>query len=88
MDYMFFMSFADSPISQIYVSYDIACQWYKNIWEHMALFDWEVQFKEDEKFVVFLIPKFHLPAHIEQCNIDFSFNLTPFIGHTDGEAPE
>ncbi|KAJ7776683.1 hypothetical protein B0H14DRAFT_2631689 [Mycena olivaceomarginata] len=46
------------------------------------------EFKEDEKFVVFLVPKFHLPAHIEQCNIDFSFNLTPFVGRTDGEAPE
>ncbi|KAJ7270337.1 hypothetical protein C8J57DRAFT_1435473 [Mycena rebaudengoi] len=31
---------------------------------------------------------FHLPAHIEACNILFSFNLTPFVGQTDGEAPE
>jgi hypothetical protein len=89
MDYMFFMSLADSPIVRLYVSYDIACQWHKNIWDRMTLFDWEIQFKEDQKkFIVFLVPKFHLPAHIEQCNIDFSFNLTPFVGRTDGEAPE
>ncbi|KAJ7817192.1 hypothetical protein B0H14DRAFT_3474825 [Mycena olivaceomarginata] len=31
---------------------------------------------------------FHLPAHIEACNILFSFNLAPYVGQTDGEAPE
>ncbi|KAJ7508029.1 hypothetical protein B0H11DRAFT_1685302, partial [Mycena galericulata] len=41
-----------------------------------------------KKYLVFLVPKFHLPAHIELCNILFSFNLTPFVGRTDGEAPE
>jgi hypothetical protein len=40
------------------------------------------------KNVVFLVPKFHLPAHIEQCQIDFSFNLSRYVGWTDGEAPE
>ncbi|KAJ6613762.1 hypothetical protein B0H10DRAFT_2222001 [Mycena sp. CBHHK59/15] len=45
----------------------------------------ELYFKEGKKFVVFLIPKFHLPAHIEACNILFSFNLTRFVGMTDAE---
>jgi hypothetical protein len=39
-------------------------------------------------FIQFLVPKFHLPAHIEDCNNDFSFNLTCGVGRTDGEAPE
>ncbi|KAF8146113.1 hypothetical protein K438DRAFT_1435341, partial [Mycena galopus ATCC 62051] len=38
--------------------------------------------------VVFLVPKFHLPAHIEKCNINCSFNLTPYVGRTNGEASE
>ncbi|KAJ7814729.1 hypothetical protein B0H13DRAFT_2218818, partial [Mycena leptocephala] len=89
MDYMFFMSLAGSPIKHLYVSYDIACQWHKNISERMKIFDFDdVQFKDGEKYVVFLIPKFHLPAHIELCNIMYSFNLTPCVGRTDGEAPE
>ncbi|KAJ7314860.1 hypothetical protein DFH08DRAFT_917800 [Mycena albidolilacea] len=41
-----------------------------------------------KRYYVWLIPKFHLPAHIEACNILFSFNLTPYVGQTDGEAPE
>ena len=36
----------------------------------------------------FLVPKFHLPAHIEKCHQDYSFNYAPGIGRTDGEAPE
>ncbi|KAJ7920511.1 hypothetical protein B0H13DRAFT_1605382 [Mycena leptocephala] len=89
MDYMFFMSLAGSPLQRLYISYNIACQWHKNIRERMKIFDYEgVQFKDGERYVVFLVPKFHLPAHIELCNILFSFNLTPYIGRTDGEAPE
>ncbi|KAJ6563476.1 hypothetical protein B0H10DRAFT_2239446 [Mycena sp. CBHHK59/15] len=43
-----------------------------------------------EKFVTFLVPKFHLPAHIEACNLKFNFLLTrdTDVGQTDGEAPE
>ncbi|KAJ7886289.1 hypothetical protein B0H13DRAFT_2342938 [Mycena leptocephala] len=57
--------------------------------KRLYIFDFDdVQFKDGEKYVVFLIPKFHLPAHIELCNIMYSFNLTPCVGRTDGEAPE
>lgn len=88
MDYMFFMSLAGSALLWLYVSYDIACQWYKNISTRMQIFAEDIQFKNKEKNIVFLVPKFHLPAHIEECNIQFSFNLTRFVGRTDGEAPE
>jgi hypothetical protein len=42
---------------------------------------------EPESFK-FLVPKFHLLAHIEVCNLKFSFHLTRDVGQTDGEAPE
>lgn len=35
-----------------------------------------------------LVPKFHLPAHILPCQLAYSFNLSPGVGRTDGEAPE
>ncbi|KAJ6449491.1 hypothetical protein C8R45DRAFT_849722, partial [Mycena sanguinolenta] len=91
MDYMLFMSMLGSVLLWLFISYDIACQWYKNLWTRMEIFPAEAQWRQDEqkrKKAVFLVPKFHLPAHIEQCNIDFSFNLTRFVGRTDGEAPE
>ena len=36
----------------------------------------------------FLVPEFHLPAHIEKCQQFFSFNYAKFVGQTDGEALE
>jgi hypothetical protein len=88
MDYMFFVSLAGSLLHRLYISYDIVCQWHKNIWEHMKIFDSKIQFKDSEKYIVFLVPKFHLPMHIKLCNILFSFNLTPFVRRIDREALE
>ncbi|KAJ7495442.1 hypothetical protein FB451DRAFT_1077072 [Mycena latifolia] len=89
MDYMFFRSITGTELMRFFVSYDIACQWHINIWTRM------LQYKNDDitldgagRFVTFLVPKFHLPAHIEACNLRFSFNLTRDVGQTDGEAPE
>ncbi|KAF6750108.1 hypothetical protein DFP72DRAFT_772022, partial [Ephemerocybe angulata] len=36
----------------------------------------------------FLVPKFHLPAHIAACQTKYAFMLTPGAGLGDGEAPE
>ncbi|KAF7353234.1 CxC2 domain-containing protein [Mycena sanguinolenta] len=89
MDYMFFKSIAGTDLVQFFVSYDIACQWHINIWKRMAEYKNEaIMIDGKGKFMTFLIPKFHLPAHIEKCNLRFSFHLTPYVGQTDGEAPE
>ncbi|KAJ7788895.1 hypothetical protein B0H14DRAFT_3095035 [Mycena olivaceomarginata] len=73
MDYLFFMSLTSCILLQLF---------------RMHIFDPHTQLKGGKTSVGFLVPKFHLPAHIESCNLLFSFNLTPFVGRTDGEAPE
>ncbi|KAJ7775778.1 hypothetical protein B0H14DRAFT_2401678, partial [Mycena olivaceomarginata] len=89
MDYMFFRSIAGSPLLRFFVSYDIACQWHINIWRRLAAYqDPDLLVAGNKPFYTFLVPKFHLPAHIEACNLRFSFHLTPEVGQTDGEAPE
>jgi hypothetical protein len=89
MDYMLWKSLENhDDIVQLFISYDIVCQWYKNIWRRLASYHPKLCERGGRRFYVWLIPKFHLPAHIEACNIRFSFNLTPFVGQTDGEAPE
>ncbi|KAG1720793.1 uncharacterized protein EDB91DRAFT_1256828 [Suillus paluster] len=47
-----------------------------------------MQLPQAIKTVSFFVPKFHLPAHIEQCQTLFSFNFKSRVGRTDGEAPE
>ncbi|KAJ7885134.1 hypothetical protein B0H14DRAFT_3082330 [Mycena olivaceomarginata] len=92
MDYMLWKSLKnDDEIIQLFISYDIVCQWSKNIWRRLAQYNPELRQSAGnpkDRYYVWLIPKFHLPAHIEACNILFSFNLTPYVGQTDGEAPE
>ncbi|KAJ6484283.1 hypothetical protein DFH09DRAFT_1252934 [Mycena vulgaris] len=88
MDYMFFKSLEGSVLQLFYVSYDIACQWHKNIWDRMQIYERTIRQENQHRYFVFLVPKFHLPAHIESCNIKFSFLLTRYVGQTDGESPE
>jgi hypothetical protein len=72
----------------LFISYDIACQWHKNFWKRMKIFPPDEALSDTVKYIRYLIPKFHLPAHVEECNLGFSFNLTKGVGRTDGEAPE
>ncbi|KAJ7447046.1 hypothetical protein B0H11DRAFT_2151984 [Mycena galericulata] len=92
MDYMLWKSLKDyDELVMLIVSYDIVCQWSINIWRRLEKYGPELRERAgdpDQRYYQWLIPKFHLPAHIEACNILYSFNLTPYVGQTDGEAPE
>ncbi|KAM6489836.1 hypothetical protein JOM56_014648 [Amanita muscaria] len=89
MDYMFWSGLRLYKLPKIVMSYDIACQWGRNFAARMASkfpADWSINC--GQTFVKKLVPKFHLPAHIEKCQVNFSFNYTKCVGRTDGEAPE
>jgi hypothetical protein len=88
MDYLFFSSMLHAYFIWLVMSYDIVCQWYVHLWERMLGFPDRLHIDLEGKEVTFLVPKFHLPAHVEKCQTEFSFNLTRGIGCTDGEAPE
>lgn len=90
MDYFFISSLRRGPLPRrLVVSYDIACQWSKNLLQRAEMYPSNpLSPTPDDLELVFLVPKFHLPAHISQCQIDYSFNLTPHVGRTDGESVE
>ncbi|KAG1718746.1 hypothetical protein EDB19DRAFT_1649704, partial [Suillus lakei] len=89
MDYMFFSSMQTaSTLQVINISYDIACQWSKNLWTHMSAFPQQYHLDHNMKTIMFLVPKFHLPAHILSCQTTYSFNFIKGVRRTDGEAPE
>ncbi|KAJ7302317.1 hypothetical protein DFH08DRAFT_978037 [Mycena albidolilacea] len=70
MDYMLWKSLESyDDLVELFISYDIVCQWHKNIWTRLASYNPELRMRG-------------------ACNILFSFNLTPHVGQTDGEAPE
>ncbi|KAG2137014.1 hypothetical protein DEU56DRAFT_871445 [Suillus clintonianus] len=70
------------------ISYDIACQWSKHLWERMSRYPSQIHFSGDSKILTFLIPKFHLPAHIAACQTSYSLNLIKGMARTDSEAIE
>ncbi|KAK0237361.1 hypothetical protein EDD85DRAFT_953359 [Armillaria nabsnona] len=78
MDYFILSTLSYDTPPDLVISYDIVCQWHKNFFARM------------EKYLasLYLVPKFHLPAHILSCRNNFSFNFSAKVGWTDGEAPE
>lgn len=89
MDFLFFSTLQNSTFKEIIVSYDIACQWSLNLWARMEQYPQQMHLDHSrETSFYFLVPKFHLPAHVMACQTVFSFNFNRSVGRTDGEAPE
>ncbi|KAG1794837.1 uncharacterized protein HD556DRAFT_1431856 [Suillus plorans] len=81
MDYLFFSSMRSSrDVHVLNISYDIACQWNKNLWSRMSAFPHKYHINHDEKVITFFMPKFHLPVHITSCQTKFSFNFIKGVG--------
>jgi len=88
MDYLFFTGVRGTGVTSLVISYNIACQWHKNLWTRMETYPEPMHLDLDNCHTTFVVPKFHLPAHIEKCQTAFSLNLELGVGRTDGEAPE
>ncbi|KIK34019.1 hypothetical protein CY34DRAFT_18005 [Suillus luteus UH-Slu-Lm8-n1] len=88
IDYLFFSTLRNNCHNVLNMSYDIACQWHKNLQSRMELLPKSHHLSYLRIFIRFFVPKFHLPAHIKKCQTMFSFNFTHFVGCMDGEAPE
>jgi hypothetical protein len=88
MDFLFFSTLRRCCVDVLNISYDIACQWHKHLWQRMSAMPPNLQLEHANKFVQFFVPKFHLPAHILKCQSSFSFNFSKHVGRTDGEATE
>ncbi|KAG2096706.1 uncharacterized protein F5147DRAFT_747542 [Suillus discolor] len=77
-----------STLQVINISYDIACQWSKKLWTRMSAFPQQYHLDHNSKTITFLVPKFHLPAHVLSCQTTYSFNFIKGVRRTDSEAPE
>ncbi|KAF5313625.1 hypothetical protein D9611_010064 [Ephemerocybe angulata] len=87
VDYIAFSAIHWFKVLELIISYDIGCQWHKKLFERLAKLPKHL-WPTFLTLLIVLIPKFHLPAHVEYCNRTYSFNLTKGVGRTDGEAPE
>jgi hypothetical protein len=71
------------------LSYDIACQWSRNLKKRMPQFPSFMQLPPSVlDNIKFVIPKFHLYSHGAKCQTIFSLNFLKFSARTDAEDPE
>ncbi|KAL4259471.1 CxC2-like cysteine cluster KDZ transposase-associated domain-containing protein [Pleurotus pulmonarius] len=89
MDYLYFSSITNHSPAVCVVSYDIACQWTRNMGHRATVYPPEAVGTQYHSLSIrYLVPKFHLYAHRSECQNNYSFNFTPHVGRTDGESPE
>ncbi len=88
MDFIFASAINKLMAKRLVVSYDIACQWHKNLRSRMVAIPTKYHPDLDSRAVDFMIPKFHIAAHGNSCQSRFSLNFRPHMGRTDGENIE
>ncbi|KAJ3751874.1 hypothetical protein EV360DRAFT_75833 [Lentinula raphanica] len=89
MDYAFgsILRGIDSRIT-IIQSYDIACQWSKNLYQRMKDLPSQVSASLSQCEIYFAIPKLHIYGHNLSCQLLFSLNWLWGVGRTDGKGVE
>ncbi len=88
-DFVVFYTLKSEKFTHLVLSYDICCQWSRNLKHRIANLPDEMRLSEDEQErLVFVIPKFHLYGHGASCQLSYSLNYLPWSAETDGEDPE
>lgn len=87
-DFVFLSSLCKQGLNLAFVSYNIVCQWQRNLMDRCTRFESPLRSHLSSLELVYAIPKFHLPAHGFKCWSRFSLNFIPGSARVDGEAIE
>ena len=87
MDYIFACVMLIWSGLSLFISYDIACQWFKNLPKRLDKFPPRLQIKLPENTRA-VVPNFHANAHNQKDHSQYSANLIQGLGRTDGEGIE
>jgi hypothetical protein len=90
MDFILLFSLIGTVFwQQLLFSYDIVCQWFRNLKKRMAQFPDYMQIPAAQlSNITFVIPKFHIYGHGLACQTKFSLNFLPWMAEMNGEDPE
>jgi len=88
MDYIFGASIQQFMVPLVLISYDIACQWFINLFKRIDS-HWPNEIKPRPGMnLIPAIPKLHEPMHQTANHQVYSLNYVPGVGLSDGECPE
>ncbi|KAF7312905.1 CxC2 domain-containing protein [Mycena kentingensis (nom. inval.)] len=88
MDWIVFSALMGVLLLLVTISYDIACQWKKNIASRMRALPESMQKDLTQTTVQFGLPVFHADCHEEDCRCENKLSLQSGVGGTDGEGVE
>lgn len=88
MEFLFFAAVLNFALMYLILSYDIACQFSKNIWKRMPALPPKYHLKINPLNVRWRVPNFHLPMHKTPCHSPYSFHFLWGAGRTHGETVE
>ena len=79
----------NAGISRVLVSYDIACQWHKNLQARLTNYNAFPPLQLSTlKYWKVAVPKFHLAGHGNECQLSYNLAYTKWAGRMDGERIE
>ncbi|TDL25097.1 hypothetical protein BD410DRAFT_717811, partial [Rickenella mellea] len=87
MDYFVLSTLHDVKVKTLYLSYDIACQWFVNLPKRIEEYPLRLQIRAD-LVVIVAVPKLHLVGHGPKCQSIYSLNFIPGSARTCGESIE
>ena len=75
-----------SGITRVLVSYDIGCQWSKNLEKHLSQYSFSSPFTLSSlSYWRVVVPKFHLAGHGKDCQLKYNINFTKGTARMSGE---
>ena len=78
----------NAGISRVLVSYDIGCQWHRNLQARLDKYLPPSLQLRDLNYWKVVVPKFHLSGHGSDCQVVFNLAYTKWAGRMDGERIE
>src|SRR5262245_19060012 len=89
MDFVVFFTLIGVIFTQLVLSYDIVCQWCRNLRKRMGQFPTWMQTPAPLfNLITFVIPKFHIYGHGIKCQVKYSLNFLKWSARVNGEEPE
>lgn len=88
IDYILGSSVKGTGVRRVVNSYDVGCKHEKGFFVRAAEFPDHIKLDLPPDAWVFVVPKFHISAHKEECQGTYSPNYVPYTARFDGEHVE
>ncbi|KAJ2911924.1 hypothetical protein MD484_g8492, partial [Candolleomyces efflorescens] len=88
MDYIIFCALLWTTLAQVVITYDIACQWSKNMPKRMDKLPKKVQLDLEKTTITAAVPSWHINGHGADCQTNYALAYRAGSGRTCGDEIE